>query len=1075
MGALADEYIRLRGDTSLLTKDVRKGGVEAGKHFSTSFGNTTKKVIKGGLIATGLAAGAAFGGALKRGFGRLSAIENAEAKLTGLGHSAKTVEKIMGDALKSVKGTAFGLDEAATLAATAVAAGIKPGRELQKTLGLVADAATIGGTSLSEMGAIFNQVAASNKVQGDTINQLNERGIPILKLLGDVMGKSQAEVAELASKGKVDFATFQKAMEKGLGGAALKSGNTATGAFKNMGAAFSRVGAAMLKGVFPQIGAGFNTITRFLDAITPAAARFGNIMGGALRTVGLSVSAFFAAFREGDITSDGMVGFFERMGVALRGLAPIVQLIKGAWSAFVAGFQTGKLAPTLTTIGELALKLGVAFHPLIPMLQQLKGAWSAFIAGLTGDAGPTVTAIGGAAMQLGGALRDIAKVIVGSLLPAWVQWQKFMAAQLMPIIRQLGAFFVANIIPAFKAVVGFIVTQMVPGFLQIVTTIKGLVAVVAPIIAELVAAIVGKFNQMRPQIMSIWNSVKEIITGVMFIIKEVIQAVTFIIGGIWSRWGDQIKKVVTTIFGALVTIISGVMKAIAGIIKLVVALIKGDWSGAWNAIKQIFSGVWTAIKGILTLATAALWATLQAWWAKVKSLWTSATTAVKTTWTSFWTNVKTTASTAINSVRTTITTVLDRIKAAFQTAKDNIKRIWDGIKGVVSAPIQWIKNNVYNKPLVPVWNRVADLVKGQRLSTYATGGVIPGYEPGRDSVPIMAGRGEAIMRPEWTRAVGKDWVDKANKAARSGKRSLHDFLGESVPGSQGGGIGWMSGLASTATATASGLYQKLKGWYLGGLRVIAGKALNPTKGLIDKAMPNSGVGTTVGNIGKKAIDLILDKIKSVDVVPDLGGPAGSAIASGGWASIYRILRAVGARSFTTYPGHDQGASRSRDIWPASAGNRIAETARRISSIWYVIWNRRIASITTGRRWIGYHGSNPHTSHVHVTLRPGVKAAMGGVVGQGLASGGIVKGGRGGINALIGEGKRDELVTPLPRGWNRAPGLSDDKLDRLIAVLEARGNEGLSLDLQVDVNTNEPRSVRLNKNLQRVGGGVGLVG
>ena len=43
------------------------------------------------------------------------------------------------------------------------------------------------------------------------------------------------------------------------------------------------------------------------------------------------------------------------------------------------------------------------------------------------------------------------------------------------------------------------------------------------------------------------------------------------------------------------------------------------------------------------------------------------------------------------------------------------------------------------------------------------------------------------------------------------------------------------------------------------------------------------------------------------------------------------------------------------------------------------------------------------------------------------------------------------------------------------MLEARGNEGLSLDLQVDVNTNEPRSVRLNKALQHVGGGVGLVG
>ena len=534
-------------------------------------------------------------------------------------------------------------------------------------------------------------------------------------------------------------------------------------------------------------------------------------------------------------------------------------------------------------------------------------------------------------------------------------------------------------------------------------------------------------------------------------------------------------------FGGLVNIISGVMKAIAGIIKLVVALIKGDWQGAWNAIKQIFSGVWQAIKGILTVATAVLWATLQAWWAKVKALWTSATTAVKTTWSTFWGNIKTTASTAINAVRTSVTTVLDRIRDAFRTTVGNIKTIWAGVKSAVSAPVEWIKDNVYNKPLVPVWNRVAKLVGGTELKTYASGGVHgvrPGYTPGRDTHLIGVGGGEAIMRPEWTRAVGEDWVNKANKAARTGKAALHGFLGESVPGFAGGGIvGWLSGLA----ANVSGKVGDLKDWALGGLRAAAGKLLDPVKSLIGKAMPSNGLGNTIGGVGKKAIDLILDKIKSVDVLPDLGGgPLGSAIATGGWASIYRILRAAGARSFTTYPGHDQGPSRSRDIWPPSQA--VADAARRLSSIWYVIYNRRIASTTYGMRWRAYNGSNPHTDHVHVTLRPGVAAALGGVVNAaggigGLAAGGLVKGGRGGVLAHIGEGRRDELVTPLPRNWQQRGSGSplDARLDRLIRVLEARGNEGLSLDLQVDVNTDEPRSIRLNKSLQKVGGGVGLVG
>src|SRR5690606_24038796 len=157
-----------------------------------------------------------------------------EGKLTGLGHSAKTVEKIMGNALSSVKGTAFGLDEASTVAASAVAAGIKPGRDLTRNLKLVADAATIAGTDMGSMGGIFNKVAASNKVQMDVINQLHDAGVPALALLADQMGVTSEEASKMASAGKIDFATFQAAMESGMGGAALESGNTFSGAMDNV-------------------------------------------------------------------------------------------------------------------------------------------------------------------------------------------------------------------------------------------------------------------------------------------------------------------------------------------------------------------------------------------------------------------------------------------------------------------------------------------------------------------------------------------------------------------------------------------------------------------------------------------------------------------------------------------------------------------------------------------------------------------------------------------------------------------------------------------------------------------------
>jgi hypothetical protein len=65
--------------------------------------------------------------------------------------------------------------------------------------------------------------------------------------------------------------------------------------------------------------------------------------------------------------------------------------------------------------------------------------------------------------------------------------------------------------------------------------------------------------------------------------------------------------------------------------------------------------------------------------------------------------------------------------------------------------------------------------KAWGIQRAATGGVLPGYTPGRDvhrfSGPtgsLELSGGEAIMRPEWTRAVGEDRVNAWNTAASRG-------------------------------------------------------------------------------------------------------------------------------------------------------------------------------------------------------------------------------------------------------------------------------------------------------------------
>lgn len=249
---------------------------------------TEKLVSKFTNLALTIGSIFAVGSMFKSGFDRLIGIDTAQAKLQALGHNAQTVDVIMGNALDSVSGTAFRMEEAVNTAASAVAAGIQPGQQLYRYLSLTADAAAIAGTNMNEMGAIFNKVTTSGMIQADELNQLANRGIPIFQMLADQMGVAAEEVRSLASDGQISSAIFLNAVESGFGGAAQIMGTSSFQAtMLNIGAAIGRIGAAFLNGASD--GQGFfdqvkplmvdllNTIRSFEDH----AKRVGEVFGRA--------------------------------------------------------------------------------------------------------------------------------------------------------------------------------------------------------------------------------------------------------------------------------------------------------------------------------------------------------------------------------------------------------------------------------------------------------------------------------------------------------------------------------------------------------------------------------------------------------------------------------------------------------------------------------------------------------------------------------------------------------------------------------------------------------------------------
>lgn len=360
------------GATRQIEKELggEQVGQNVGKKIGGGIANAVGKIAKTALVATGAVAVAGLGAALVKGFNRLNAIDTAQAKLRGLGNSAADVDVIMQNALASVRGTAFGLGDAATVAAQAVAAGIKPGQQLEGVLKSVANSAAAAGTDLNDMGSIYAKVASLGKAQNDVLQQVADRGIPIYQALGNQLGVTADEVFKLASQGKIGFEQFEAAMTAASGTVASEIGGTLTGSLDNFGAALGRVGAGILGGAFPLLAPAIQRVTAALGPFETSAAALGAVIGEKLQpfieSLVSGIERISAGFATGGI--DGAV-------LALGQLSPIFAFIAPLASSLasvvpVLAKALGEVGRELVSSGAIEALAKVAIE-LLPVLAQV--------------------------------------------------------------------------------------------------------------------------------------------------------------------------------------------------------------------------------------------------------------------------------------------------------------------------------------------------------------------------------------------------------------------------------------------------------------------------------------------------------------------------------------------------------------------------------------------------------------------------------------------------------------------------------------------------------------------------------
>lgn len=558
-----------------VTEKTFKGGSNA---IKSSIGGAFKTAGKAGLVAMGTVSAAITGMAAKGGFSRALNIENATAKLKGLGHSTESIKSIMGSANAAVKGTAFGLDAAATSATMLSAAGIKSGKDMTASLKSVADVATISGRSMEHVGTIFASIAARGKLQGDDLLQLTSAGVPVLQLLGDQLGKTSAEVSAMVSKGQIDFATFQAAMEKGLGGAALSSGDTFTGAMANVRAALSRIGQKVATPALESLRRIFVALIPLIDAIGEALAplieKLGTKMLAAADKAAGGIERFTAWFTS--LNNGGLKTFIASIPVAVMGLSQMGT----AFTIF------GAIKNVFLPHKKGAEEAGKAISKAAGDSEAVAGRFS----GIAARVGSAFAKIPGVA---GMALRGIPSLVSSTLgqlpglfgnvfgrLPAIIGKIPQLFSGLIPLVsrlsgvfRMLGASMMAN--PWMIAVAG------VAALGAMLVATGGDMTVITDKIQAASGQIVGFINNLTAQLPGIITSVVGALTGVITqvatvlpsIITTIVQALATMLPALIDAGTQLLLGLVQAVTLVLPQLIQGLIQVVTTLIPVLVALV----------------------------------------------------------------------------------------------------------------------------------------------------------------------------------------------------------------------------------------------------------------------------------------------------------------------------------------------------------------------------------------------------------------------------------------------------------------------------------------------------------------------
>lgn len=395
-------------------------------------------------------------------------------------------------------------------------------------------------------------------------------------------------------------------------------------------------------------------------------------------------------------------------------------------------------------------------------------------------------------------------------------------------VQTVADWFTAYVVPVFEAVwtgikVGLWLLSI--PFVVVWTLIQVAVrAVVDWFMAYVAPTLSTVWNWVVTGAQYLWTGIQAVWNGIMAAVGVVVDWFNAYVAPVLAAVWEGIKIGAQFLWNGIVAIWNGIKAAVQVVADFFTAyimpVISAVWTGIqvgaqflWNGIVTIWNGIKASVLTVVSWFQTYVQPVISTVWNGIKSgadlLWGG----LKTIWDGIKSVINTVVSWFQNTVKPIFDTVTTNIKKAFENMKSGIQTVWDGVKSVAAKPINFIINTVYRDGIKKTADSIAEkLGLSMRLPSvsgipgYASGGVLPGYSPGKDIYHFFSpdgggalalSGGEAIMRPEWVKAVGGPAAVHRMNAAARGSSGAH------IPGGDTG--------AKFAAFADGGIWGKIKG------------------------------------------------------------------------------------------------------------------------------------------------------------------------------------------------------------------------------------------------------------------------